>query len=173
MRMCCATIFFTMSDEAGQEDKIMRIYELGYHIVSTVSEDAVGAEVTALKDILAKAGAQIIAEGFPRFRPLAYSMSHTAGGKRTTLSNGYFGWLKFEVSAEAAKTITATLRKDEKLLRFILFKTVRESTLAAPRAPRLHVSKAASVIPRAPAIATHTPVSETELDKSIEKLIAE
>lgn len=151
----------------------MRIYELGYHIVSTVPEDSVGAEVTALKDILTKEGAQIISEGFPRFRPLAYPLPHIVGGKRVHFSHAYFGWVKFEVSAEAAKTLATALRKNNKLLRFILFKTVRESTLAAPRAPRISQPKTQPVIPRAGAAPAHAPVSETELEKSLEKIIAE
>ena len=71
------------------------------------------------------------------------------------------------------KTIENTLKKDEKILRFILFKTVRESTLAAPRAPRASIPKAPPVIPRAPAAPVHTVVSETELQKSLEKIISE
>lgn len=167
-------MFFTMSEEAGQNEKTTRIYELGYHIVPTVSEDAVGAEVTALKDTLAKEGTQIIAEGFPRFRPLAYPMRKAMSGKQIDFSNGYFGWIKFEAPAEAATAVAAALRKDEKMLRFLLFKTVRESTLASPRAPRASIPKVPPVIPRVSAApAPHVPVSETELEKSLEKIIAE
>ncbi len=166
-------MFFIMSEEDGQEEKTTRIYELGYHIVSSVSEDAVGAEVTVLKDTLVKEGAVLIAEGFPRFRPLAYPQRKMQGGKRMEFANAYFGWVKFEVSAEAAKTIAVALRKNEKLLRFILFKTVREATIAAPRAPRMSVPKAPPVIPRAPAVPVHAVVSEAELEKSLQKIIAE
>jgi ribosomal protein S6 len=167
-------MLFIMAEEVEQEEKTTRIYELGYHIVPTVSEEAVGAEVTALKDTLAKEGTQIIAEGFPRFRPLAYPVRKAMGGKRTDFSNAYFGWVKFEATANAARSLTTEFRKNEKLLRFILFKTVRESTLASPRAPRVNIPKVQPVIPRAPAIpVSHAPVSETELEKSLEKIIAE
>lgn len=163
-----------MEEKDGQEERIMRIYELGYHLVPTISEEAVGAEVTVLKDTLTKEGASIIADGFPRFRPLAYEMLRGVSGKRVGFSNAYFGWIKFEATAETAKTLAVAFRKNEKLLRYILFKTVRESTLAAPRAPRAHIPKTAPVIPRISATpAPHVPVSETELDKSLEKLIAD
>ena len=163
-----------MSEEGQEEkEKVMRVYEIGYHIVSSVSEDTVGAEVTALKDVLAKEGASVIAEAFPRPRPLAYPLSKIVSGKRVDFTNAYFGWLKFEALANAVKTIENTLKKDEKILRFILFKTVRESTLAAPRAPRASIPKAPPVIPRAPAAPVHTVVSETELQKSLEKIISE
>lgn len=168
-----ATMCSIMEDQAGQGEKTARIYELGYHIVPTVSEEAVATEVTALKDVLAGFKTQIIAEGFPRFRYLAYLMRQTSGGKQTDFSSAYFGWLKFETYPEAAQAIAAELRKNEKILRFLLFKTVRESTLSALRAPRAGVSRTPSVIPRATAAPIRMPVSETELEKSLEKIIAE
>lgn len=167
-------MFFIMEEKETQEEKLTRIYELGYHLVPTISEEAVGAEVTVLKDTLAKEGASIIADGFPRFRPLAYPMSRGVSGRHISFSNAYFGWIKFEATADIAKTLAVAFRKNEKLLRCILFKTVRESTLAAPRAPRAHIPKTAPVIPRVSAVpAPHAPVSESELDKSLEKLIAD
>ena len=168
----CVSICSTMEEKDGQDEREARIYELGYHIVSSVSEDAIGAEVTVLKDILAKEGASVIADWFPRLRPLAYPLSQMLGGKRVDFTSAYFGWVKFEAPAESAKTIESTFKKDERILRFILFKTVRESTLAAPRAPRASIPKTPPVIPRAPAVPVHAVVSETELEKSLEKIIA-
>jgi hypothetical protein len=84
--------------------------------------------------------------------------------------HGYFGWVKFEVSAGSAKTIEQELKRNEKLLRYILIKTVREHTLTQGRPVRAFRTERKEVPKDAPASA---PVSEVELDKSIEKLIAD
>lgn len=162
-----------MEEQTEQDEKTKRIYELGYHIVPTVSEEAVAAEVTILKDVLAGAQAQIISEGFPKFRPLSYPMRKASGGKQTDFLNVYFGWLKFETSSEAVKSIALAVRKNDKILRFIIFKTVRESTLSMPRAPRANIFKPSPRAPRVSVESAHAPVSETELEKSLEKIIAE
>lgn len=176
-----------VENTAGQDasvawkDTEARIYEVGYLLLPTIPEADVPREVTALKDILDKGKATIIAEEFPKFRALAYPMqkrsgltaSHAqAGGAIQTHANGYFGWVKFEAEAAEAQRIEAELKLSPHLLRFLLVKTVRESTLATPRPPRApRPPQAGREAPKsAPAPA---PVSEVELDKSIERLIAE
>ena len=63
------------------------------------------------------------------------------------------------------------LKDAPQILRFVLIKTVRESTLSVPRAPRADVWRER---PLAPKTATASVVvSETELEKSLEKIIAE
>lgn len=147
-----------------------RIYEIGYLVVPTVSEEELPREVTALKDMLDKEKAVIIAEEFPKLRPLAYPMQKRIVGGYQKHLNGYFGWVKFEVPTGSAKTIEQELKRNEKLLRYILIKTVREHTLTQGRPVRTFRTEKKEAPKDAPASA---PVSEVELDKSIEKLIAE
>ncbi len=154
-----------------QDEKNSRIYEAGFLLVPTLPEADLPREVTALKELLEKAGAQIIAEEMPKTRTLAYPMRPRTGGKPGELfSSAYFGWVKFEVSAEKIKGIEAALNGVLSLLRFLVVKTVRESTLSVPRAPRAEFKRERASAPKgAPASPA---VSETELDKSLEKLIA-
>ena len=151
------------------EDIAQRVYEVGYLIVPTVSEEELPREVTALKDALEKEKVSVISEEFPKFRPLAYPMQKRAHDAYETHANAYFGWVKFEASPESVVRIDKEFKKNEKVLRYILVKTVREQTLTmgrprAERRERKEVPKDAQL---------GAPVSESELDKSIEKLIAE
>ena len=148
-----------------------RIYEVGYLIVPTVPEERLGAEVTALKDILDRAKAIVISEEFPKMTNLAYAIRKAVAGKYHRFNTGYFGWIKFEVDAESAPAIDKELEKGENLLRYLLIKTARENTMSPksfmPKgdralAPKREVKKEDAV-----------PVSEVELEKSIEKLITE
>ncbi|MDO8620580.1 MAG: 30S ribosomal protein S6 [bacterium] len=151
------------------EEAVSRIYEVGYLIVPTVSEEELPREVTALKDVLEKEKVAIIAEDFPKLRPLAYPIQKRAGGVYQKHMNAYFGWVKFESSPESVLRIDQAFKQSEKVLRYILIKTVREHTLTMGRLRTERRERKEAPKDATPAV----PVSETELDKSIEKLIAE
>jgi ribosomal protein S6 len=63
-----------------------KVYELGYHILPTLSEDEVAKVVTALKGELSKMGAEVIAEAHPTMTTLAYEL-----GKDIENKNRKFG----------------------------------------------------------------------------------
>src|SRR3989338_5498231 len=71
-----------------------RVYEVGFLIVPTVTEEELPREVTAVKDVLDKEKASVIAEEFPKFRALTYGMQKRVGGAYQTHTNAYFGWVK-------------------------------------------------------------------------------
>lgn len=156
-------------EKMSTEEAGTRIYEIGYLIVPTVPEAELPREVTALKDVLGKEQAVLISEEFPKLRQLAYPMQKRDGEGYRRYINGYFGWLKFETSPGGAFRIEQDIRGLPSLLRYLLIKTVREHTLTASRLRadrREHKEAPKGALPSAP-------VSETELDKSLEKLIAE
>lgn len=109
------------------------VYEVGYIMIPTIAEENLGAEVTELKDSLTKCGAVFISEEYPRSLELAYEMSRSINNKKQKFSNGYFGWVKFECTTTEAKVIKDLLDKDEKLVRYLLIKTVRENTISPKR----------------------------------------
>lgn len=153
----------------GEEGVDSRIYELGYIIVPTVPEGDVPREVATIKDILDREKVAIIAEEFPKLRVLAYSMRKRTSTGYTASESGYFGWVKFEASAQSAARIEHGCKQNPQILRHLFIKTVREHTLTGGR-PRMERREKRELPHGVPASA---PVSETELDKSIEKLIAE
>lgn len=165
--------------EAVGEEAESRIYEIGYLIVPTVPESELSREVTALKDALDREKTALISQEFPKLRQLAYPMhkraglsangSAEAGEGYQKYTSGYFGWVKFEAAPGSALRVERDLKEFPHLLRYLLIKTVREHTLTLgrPRAERRERKKAPQGTPAG------TPVSEAELDKSLEKLIAE
>ena len=125
--------------EANDDLAESRIYEIGYHVVPIVAEENVGVEVAAIHSLLEKEKGFIISEEFPRLRDLAYAIPKMVGGEKHNFRKAYFGWVKFEAPAEAVAPIQEALKHNEHILRFILIKTVRESTLAS--IPRQMVSR--------------------------------
>jgi len=102
-----------------------RVYEVGFLVIPTVTEEELPREVTALKDVLDKEKATVISEEFPKFRALAYPMQKRISGAIQSYANAYFGWVKFEAAPESALTIEQAFKKSDKVLRYILIKTVR------------------------------------------------
>jgi ribosomal protein S6 len=117
------------------EEKEIRtsVYEVGYLMVPTIAEESLGGEVTLFKDMFTENGAIFISDEYPKLIELAYEMSRSINNKKQKFSYGYFGWVKFECSTSSAKNIKAILDKDEKLVRFLMIKTVRENTMSVKR----------------------------------------
>ncbi|KKU25581.1 MAG: hypothetical protein UX39_C0025G0021 [Candidatus Magasanikbacteria bacterium GW2011_GWA2_46_17] len=150
-----------------------RVYEIGFHVVSSIPEEKLAAEVTVIKDVLESNGAIFISEDFPKLKNLAYSMTKTAGAKHFKFDVAYFGWVKFEMNPEGAVQVKKLLELNNNILRFIIVKTVRESTLAVIKPAYRFEKKPARVgeIPKNKEI--KSPMSEVELDKTIDALMVE
>lgn len=160
-----------IEDSVEEVDAKMGIYEVGYLLVSTIPEEGVGEEVTKLKDTLSENGASFISEEFPKLIDLAYEMTRSIENKKQKFNNGYFGWIKFEASSSQAKTIKEILDKDERLIRFILIKTVRENTMSIKRSYGKQDGSKRKVVTK---VTKEEPVSidEETIDKEIDALVS-
>ena len=147
------------------------VYEVGYHIVPTVSPENLPKEVEAVKAILGKVGATIISEESPRMMTLSYPMLKVVGPKRDYFETAYFGWIKFEAEPKAAVELKKALDISEKILRFIIVKTVRGNTLHGHKFVKDGQPHRASSTDKKPDVKPET--SAVELDKSIDKLVIE
>ncbi len=153
------------------------VYEVGYHMVPTIAEENVGEEVTILKDMLAENGANFISDEYPRLMELAYEMTRSIANKKQKFTTGYFGWVKFECTPEEAKTIKELLDKNEKLVRYLLIKTVRENTMSPKRTyPKQDNKKRipSRVKEASETVESSDPVeevNEAEIDKEIDALV--
>lgn len=105
------------------------VYEVAFHIVPTVSPENLPKEVDAIKAVLGKAEATIVSEEAPALRELAYTMIKVIGPNRHRFDTAHFGWIKFEASTEAVGEIKKALDASDKIIRFLIVKTVRENTL--------------------------------------------
>jgi ribosomal protein S6 len=122
-------------EEEVQEEKEIRssIYEVGYIMVPTIAEENLGGEVTTFKDMFQEHEAVFISDEYPKLIELAYEMSRSINNKKQKFSYGYFGWVKFECSTDQAKVIKDILDKNEKLVRYLMIRTVRENTMSVKR----------------------------------------
>lgn len=148
------------------------VYEVGYHIVPTVSPEHLPKEVDAIKAVLGNVGATVISEEAPKMMNLAYEMLKVVGPKRDYFKTAYFGSIKFESEPKAAVELKKALDLSDKVLRFIIVKTVRENTMHGYKF--LKDAKDASRRPTdKKADAPKAEGNPEELDKSIEKLVIE
>lgn len=160
-----------------------QIYEVGFHIVSSVSEDTVSGEVEAIKSLIEKSGGVFIADEFPKKISLAYTITKDIEGKRQRFDTAYFGWIKFEMKTDSIIDLKEGMDVNKNILRFLIIKTVKESTLMPKSviSPKAEVIKSVKPLPAGrqekPKEVVNekakTPVSEEELDKTIEELIVE
>ena len=116
--------------ELIQEDQQLenRVYELGFHFVSTIVEDEVAVQFSHLKSLIEKRGGQFIAEEMPKFKNLAYPISKTVKTDRKNHLSSYFGWVKFEINPEEIIPLEKEIKAFGPMLRFLLIKTVTENT---------------------------------------------
>ena len=156
-------------------DDVARIYELGYIIVPTAKEDDVEKILGSIRAEVEKAGGNFIAEGAPSMTRLSYTIPALEGGKRVEHDRGYFGWLKFEIQVAAARTLERMLAQNEKVMRSILFRTVREDTRAKMKAPTLREVKRTDTIQARPRRVEESagPVSEADLEKALQDITTE
>ena len=149
-------------------EKEIQIYEVGYHIIPTVAEDHLGAEVSRVREAIEGHGGLILGEEYPKNVDLAYPMVKVFSNKRTTYHTAHFGWIKYQNDPGQMKAVDAALKADESLLRFIVVKTVRENTMA----PKKVFTPKHDEAPRSEEKAEEKPpMSEEELDKTIEELV--
>lgn len=160
------------------ENEGVRIYEVGYHILSTAKEEDVENIVSSIRKEIEKTGGSLISEGAPQSVKLSYTMSVNKGGKNTHYERAYFGWIKFEANAEASGKLNESLTADENVLRFLIFKTLREDTRASARPKTLREVRRTDTITSTPKKGAEPKevskeVSEKDLDKALEDLTNE
>lgn len=161
------------AEETTAED--VRVYEVGYHILPTVQEEELESVVASIRETIDRVGGSLIAEGTPQNMKLAYTMYVSEGGKKTSFDRAHFGWIKFEGEAQTAVALKTALDSNANMLRFLIFKTVREDTRASVRPMTLREVKRTDTIKTTARKPDEKggEVSEEALDKSIEELIAE
>jgi len=146
----------------------LSVYEVGYIMLPTIAEENLGEEVTSFKDMLTEKGVAFISDEYPKLIELAYEMSRSIENKKQKFSYGYFGWVKFECTTLQAKVIKEMLDKNEKLVRYLMIKTVRENTMSVKRS----YGKQDGSKRRSSAKSKETEVvNEETIDKEIDALV--
>jgi len=152
------------------------VYELGYHLLPTLSDEEVQKEADSFKALIEKNGGSLVSEEAAKPMHLAYTMIKKQEGKNAKFDSSFFGWIKFELNAESVLKVKEELDLSKNVLRFIIIKTVREYTPLQHKElfkePEVEAPKPISK-PRVEKKATDAkPISDEELDKTIEELVS-
>lgn len=108
-----------------------KVYELGIHILPTLSEADVLVEFSKIKSNIEKLEGEIISESDPRMFKLAYEIPKTIKAQKRWYETAYFGWVKFELDASKLAVFDKFVKELDNTLRYIIVKTVRENTLVS------------------------------------------
>jgi ribosomal protein S6 len=108
-----------------------KIYEVSALFVPELEAAELSQTVDSLKTKLTSLEANIISEGAPVHIKLAYTVEKHINNKIRRADFANFYWVKFEVLPEKIKDIEAffKLELNEKSLRHLIVKTVRENTV--------------------------------------------
>lgn len=171
--------FKDKQDQDG-DDAEARTYELGFHIVPSVGDEGLSAEIEAIHAIIAKNHGTIISEEQPQLMRLAYPLQRDISRKRHTFDSAYFGWFVFEAFPSDAHAVKEAMRHNEHVVRSLLVKTEKDAApvrhpAQAPRfetkptefAARTNERAAAETVSETPA----EPMTTEQLDAEIEKLV--
>ena len=157
-----------VNDVSEEKEIRLSVYEVGYIMVPTIAEENLGGEVTSFKDMFLENGAAFISDEYPKLIELAYEMSRSINNKRQKFSYGYFGWVKFECTTDQASIIKGILDKNEKLVRFLMIKTVRENTMSVKRTYSRQDGNKRRYTPKVEEVEK---INEETIDKEIDALV--
>lgn len=157
-------------DDAG-DDVRTNVYEIGYHLLPTLSEEDVTAATQGIMDLLKTEGADFVGERFPSKIDLAYTIAKRVNGKLTNFDSAYFGWVAFEMSREAIARIKTALDGNVSVLRFLIVVTDRDAVAAAMSGA---VAGPTGVIEKPKREAeSGGEMSEVALDQALETIVSE
>jgi ribosomal protein S6 len=101
-----------------------KLYELGFHIISTVAEDKVADAFSNVTGIINKNNGTVVKSAEPKAIKLAYTITKKIGAANERFNTAYFAWIKFEASSEDVESLKAEIDSNENILRYIIVKTV-------------------------------------------------
>lgn len=108
-----------------------KVYELGIHLLPTLSEADVQVEFSKIKSQIEKVEGEFISESTPRLFTLAYEIPKTIKAQKKWYETAYFGWVKFSLEAQHLATVEKYVKGLESTLRYIFVKTVAEDTMVS------------------------------------------
>jgi ribosomal protein S6 len=158
------------------KDKAPQVYEIGYHLLPTLSEAEVTSTVKDLMAFLTKEGASFIGDKAPEKIDLAYAIERRVEGKFQAVRSAFFGWVAFEVSPNAAQNVKKFMDTNPAVLRYIFIVTTKDEVKAVMEGKVLVPKAAASTDAiAAPKRAEEEggEVSQVDLDKALDTMTEE
>lgn len=128
--------------EDAPEAASAEVYEIAFHLLPTVAEEALIDEVNVIVEALKKHNVEMVGERFPAKIPLAYTMEKKIDGSIQRFSEGYFGWIAGALSKDAIADVKAVLDTHPNILRYLITKTSRDAVAAIMSDPTLDIASA-------------------------------
>ncbi|MDO8492777.1 MAG: 30S ribosomal protein S6 [bacterium] len=149
------------------------LYEIGFHALPTLTEEEAVVEIGGVVGLIEKHQGVVKNTFNPQIRDLAYEMTKTISGKKQNFGRAYFGHVVFEASPEIVGDIRKEVEVQPNILRALTIEIEPESLLPRERRiPQTHREE----LKHKSATDLETPIapmSEAELDKTIEALVIE
>lgn len=151
-------------------DESSRVYEIGFHLVPSLSEEEIAEEVNVIKKTIEEFGGIFLTEGYPKMQALEYTIEVPITMPKTRFNHTQFGWIKFEATGEASLSIRESLAQNKNIIRTLIVKTVKENTLYGYKLKQKKEAeeRREEEMKKNP---EKTEVSDEEIDKSIEEIV--
>lgn len=155
------------------EDTDSKVYELGYLLVPTITEENISVNYGDLKELVSSFGGEIISDEMPKMIPLSYSMQKVIYNIRNKFNTAYFGWIKFVMNSQKVLQMKSKLSLDPSIIRFLIVKTVKENTMSVKRFAREDSYRRTPTTKKRTVTETAVPINKAEIDKKLDELLVE
>ena len=112
-------------NESMMDEK--EVYEISYILDNRLEESKAAEKAEAFKKNIASLEGSFISEEAPYMRELSYEMIRVVNNVNIRFKEGYFGWVKFELTPAKIIEINKKLKLDEEVVRFLIIKTEKEN----------------------------------------------
>jgi ribosomal protein S6 len=102
-----------------------KVYEISYILDGRLDESRAAEKAEAFKKDIASLEGSFISEETPYVRELSYEMTRVVNNVNVRFTEGYFGWVKFEMIPSKVEELDKKLKLDEEVVRFLVLKTVK------------------------------------------------
>lgn len=153
-----------------EKDAKTAVYELGFNLIPDIGDEGVAKAFGDIKGTIEERGGSFISEEMPHSVTLSYEMEKVIANKKTRFGRAYFGWIKFEASGETVVTIKRAMDENPVMLRYLIIKTVRESTLA-PKKILQKMESTGTRRDRREREEPKEPMNKEEVDREIDALV--
>ena len=106
------------------------IYEVGFLLAPTITEDQTTAIVNDMHEQITDAGGDIVASQSPEMRDLSYEIEVKDEGEKRQYTRGQFGWVQFKLKPEQVDDVEKIFITSDDVIRHLLV-TVDEDAVTA------------------------------------------
>lgn len=147
-----------------------QVYEISYIFDYRLEESKAAEKVETLKQNIASLGGSFISEETPYTRELSYEMTRVVNNVNVRFKQGYFGWVKFEITPAKILELDKKLKLDEEVVRFLIVRTTKENDIFTKD---LNIMKSDPTITSSFVKEEISDLGEVNIDTTVEDVVPE